>query len=74
MLARASNAPRRLDEAPSGEEILYPAFADTRLALLAFEHSCAVAWPDTRRGTVDDGKSDVVFASAPLRRKGRPAA
>jgi hypothetical protein len=69
---RSFGAPRRLDDAPSTEDILFPAFADARLALLASDQGSAVAWPDTRRGTVDDGKSDVMFTTA-ISRKGRTA-
>src|SRR5919199_2191761 len=47
---RTFGLPRRISDAPSEEDILFPAFADARLGLVATDQRFSAAWPDTRRG------------------------
>lgn len=58
---RSAGPPRRVDTVPSSEDVF--AGVDERIGLVGAGSTFGVAWVDSRRGTPDDGKTDIVFAA-----------
>lgn len=56
-------SPRRLSDLSSDEAILVPLSADVRIGLVSRDTGYIAAWADTRRGTLDSGKTDVAVSS-----------
>lgn len=56
-------APRQISDASSDENVLGPNTADISVGLLATDSGFAIAWADSRRGSLDTGKSDIAFAT-----------
>ena len=55
--------PRELSSVGSDEAILLPVSADFRMGLISDNAGDIVAWADTRRGSLDNGKTDIAVAS-----------
>ena len=55
--------PRKISNVSSDENILGPNSADISIGSVATDAGFAVAWADTRRGTIDSGKADIGFAT-----------